>query len=92
VQLTIGGSNSWTAIKNIDNIIPGSGDFSITSDKINELIGYSGTVNKWTINMPALKNVVLTSPNYSGTLSLKHSNNNPNFPNLESINISNSKI
>jgi len=53
------------------------------------LNGQNGQVNSWTLDMPALQEVHLNSPNYAGDLVFDRDSN---FYNLTTVDISNSKI
>lgn len=89
IATVFGGSSEWISISDISSFIPSSNTFTINSDKLNYLTGTKGVCNLWNINLPSVKKIVLTSPNYSGDLTLS---NTINFPNLNEINISNTKI
>ena len=86
-KVIFGGSSMWTYIESIDSLAEGS--VFIQSDKLQVLNGSNGTVNAWELNMPALQEVHLNSPNYAGNLTFDR---NSNFYNLTTIDISNSKI
>lgn len=88
--LNLGGSGSWTKIDSINTLIQG-GSFYVTSDKLTTLYGTSGSCGSWSINLPALTNVMLTSVLYSGTLQFQ-TTETTKWPNLTSIDIHGSKL
>lgn len=83
--IKFGGSKMWTKLDSINPFILDS--FSLHNDYIDTLIGTNGTVKTWSLNMPSLKVLTLTSPYYSGILAF-----NKNNPNLTSVNIDNTQI
>lgn len=85
--IKLGGSQAWTYLQDI-NWIKTSGLY-ITSDKLENITGNSGSFTSLQLSTPNVKTISLTSPNYSGGLVL---NGTDNYPNLSEINISNSKI
>ena len=85
--IKLGGSQAWTYLQDI-NWIKTSGLY-ITSDKLENITGNSGSFTSLQLVTPNVKTISLTSPNYSGGLSL---NGTDNYPNLSEINISNSQI
>ena len=89
-----GGSKMWTYLSSINTLIDSNNNLAINSNYLENLTGTSGTCSKWSIIMPSLKNVSLTSPNYSGDLVFKidESTSKDSYPNLTSINISGSQI
>lgn len=86
-KLIFGGSSMWTYLNSINSVA--NGTVSITSDKLTILRGDQGNTNAWELNMPSLQEVYLNGQRYAGTLSF---GSNKNFPNLTSIDISNSSI
>lgn len=88
------GSSAWTYLDSINTF--GFSNLNIESDFLEKLEGTSGkmTVNHddtkgiKAITMPSLKDLILTSPSYSGTLEIKGTS----FPNLNTIDISRSQI
>lgn len=88
-KLIFGGSYIWTYLDSINSIA--NGTVQITSNKLTNLNGTSGNASQWGLDMPALQEVNLTSPNYSGALIFDASSSD-SFPNLNSINISGSQI
>lgn len=86
-----GGSSLWTEIEDITPFITSlqSKDiFYCNSEKIETLIGTKGVINNtWSLALPSVKTISLTSPEYSGALNIDDS-----FYNLKEIDISNSKI
>nr|DAT92470.1 MAG TPA: hypothetical protein [Caudoviricetes sp.] len=61
----------------------------IGSDKLESINGSSNTFGSFSFNTPSVKEINLTSPGYTATLSL---NGSDNYPNLSSINLSGSKM
>lgn len=86
--LNLGGSGSWLTLSSIDTLIQGN-KFFVNSDKLTTLTGTTGSCNAWSIQMPALKTVSLTSSQYSDVLRF---HGYDTWPNLNSININNSKL
>lgn len=86
--LNLGGSGSWLTLNSINSLIQG-GAFYANSDKLTTLNGTSGQCSSWSLNLPALTSVSLTSSQYSGTLTFSGKDN---WPNLSSITINNSKL
>lgn len=86
-KVIFGGSSMWTYIESIDSLA--QGNVFIQSDKLQVLNGQNGQVNSWTLDMPALQEVHLNSPNYAGDLVFDRDSN---FYNLTTVDISNSKI
>lgn len=82
------GSTLWTYLHNINFI---NGACNINSRYLENLVGYKGNISTWNISLPSLKFISLTSPNYSGTLNLDQSSEIL-YPNLRSVDISNSGI
>ena len=85
---TFGGSQAWTYLQNI-NWINTNNSLTISSDKLENITGNSGKFTSLSLNTPNVKVIELTSPNYSGQLNLSNSSN---FPNLQRVDISKSKI
>lgn len=94
INVLFGGSKLWTYISSINSLIDENGTLTITSNYLENLTGTSGVCNQWAINMPSLRDVSLTSSNYSGNLTFKidETTSKDSYPNLTSINISGSKI
>lgn len=94
VNILFGGSKLWTYISSINSLIDENNNLSISSIYLENLIGTAGTCTQWALNMPSLRDVSLTSSNYSGDLVFKidETTSKDSFPNLTSINISGSKI
>lgn len=86
----VGGSQLWSYLENI-NWIEGNAQTGlyIGSDKLESINGSSNTFGSFSFNMPSVKEINLTSPGYTATLSL---NGSDNYPNLSSINLSGSKM
>lgn len=83
-RITFYGSTLWTYLHDINFL---SATCSLSSKYLENLYGDSGTIGSWSLNLPSLKKIRLTSQNYSGNLTI-----NENFPNIQSIDISDSKI
>lgn len=86
--INIAGSSSWTYLENINSI---TGACTIKSNNLEMLTGTSGTITSFTIVMPAIKYISLTSPNYSGSLKLAN-DGTTDYPNLGSVTLSNTAI
>jgi len=84
-----GGSALWTYLDSINSFV--RTPFNISTNRLTTLNGNSGTVRSWNLNMPALQDVSLTSSDYQGELVFDASAVD-NFPNLNNIDISNSRI
>ena len=84
-----GGSSDWRYINNISSFIAQDQVFNISSDKLDTLTGTFGHCKQWVINLPAMKTLSLTSPNYSDTITLHEANK---YPNIKDIIIDNSKL
>ena len=86
----VGGSQLWSYLENI-NWIEGNAQTGlyIGSDKLESINGSSNTFGSFSFNTPSVKEINLTSPGYTATLSL---NGSDNYPNLSSINLSGSKM
>lgn len=89
--LNLGGSSNWITVNSINTLIQG-GQFWVNSDKLTTLNGSSGECNSWSINLPALKSINLTSPQYSGNLQFIYDENGNRWANLNNINISGSRL
>ena len=86
-NVKLGGSQAWSYLQDI-NWISTSGLY-ITSDKLENITGNSGKFTSLQLHTPNVKDISLTSRNYSGNLLLDGTDN---YPNLSSINISGSQI
>lgn len=86
----IGGSQLWSYLENI-NWIEGNAQTSlyIGSDKLESINGSSNTFGSFSFDTPSVKEINLTSPGYTATLTL---NGADKYPNLSSINLSGSKM
>lgn len=86
----IGGSQLWSYLEDI-NWIEGNAQTGlyIGSDKLESINGSSNTFGSFSFDTPSVKEINLTSPGYTATLAL---NGADNYPNLNSINISGSKM
>ena len=82
------GSGAWTYLDSINSF--NFKTLNVSSKYLETLSGSSSTnaMTLGTINMPSLKTLELTSPNYTGTLSI----DGENYPNLGSVNVSNTGI
>jgi hypothetical protein len=61
----------------------------IGSDKLESINGSSNTFGSFSFDTPSVKEINLTSPGYTATLTL---NGADRYPNINSINISGSKM
>ena len=86
----VGGSQLWSYLENI-NWIEGNAQTGlyIGSDKLESINGSSNTFGSFSFDTPSVKEINLTSPGYTATLTL---NGADNYPNLNSINLSGSKM
>lgn len=86
----IGGSQLWSYLENI-NWIEGNAQTGlyIGSDKLESINGSQNTFGSFSFDTPSVKEINLTSPGYTATLTL---NGADKYPNLNSINISGSKM
>lgn len=83
----LGGSQAWTYLESINWL--SADTLLINSDKLENIMGTSGSFSSIQLTTPNVKTIELTSPNYRGTLSLQGSQN---FPNISSVNISRSNM
>ena len=86
----VGGSQLWSYLENI-NWIEGNAQTGlyIGSDKLESINGSSNTFGSFSFDTPSVKEINLTSPGYTATLTL---NGADNYPNIRSINLSGSKM
>lgn len=86
----IGGSQLWSYLENI-NWIEGNAQTGlyIGSDKLESINGSSNAFGSFSFDTPSVKEINLTSPGYTATLTL---NGVDRYPNINSINISGSKM
>lgn len=89
---TFGGSQLWRTLDDINGFVSTmnhpEGSFILNSNTIDSIVGTVGThTGPWEINAPSVKNITLTSANYSGALNISNQ-----FPSLSTIDISNSSI
>lgn len=86
----VGGSQLWSYLENI-NWIEGNAQTGlyIGSYKLESINGSSNTFGSFSFDTPSVKEINLTSPGYTATLTL---NGADNYPNLSSINLSGSKM
>lgn len=87
-SVKLGGSQSWTYLESI-NWVSTSGNLLINSNNLETIYGDDGTFAGIELRTPNAKTISLNSSKYTGQLKLKDS---VNFPNLNSIDISNSKL
>lgn len=83
----LGGSQAWTYLSDINWL--STSTLSITSDKLESINGSTGSISSIQLTMPNLKTVALNSSQYKALLSMSGQSN---YPNLSSIDISNSKM
>lgn len=88
-KVILGGSALWTYLNTIDGVI--QPNMKIHSNRLKNINGSSGTVTAWDIVLPALEEVKLTSPGYSGQLRFDASGKDI-YPNLTTIDINSSNI
>ena len=89
-QISFYGSTNWYSLSEINNFITDTHSLTINSDYFTDLLGNGGqSCNSWKLNVPAIKNISLTSKLYNGTIEL---NTLSAYPNLNTVNISNSSI
>lgn len=89
-----GGSMMWTDCDSINFFIGDSHTLSISSKYLTNINGNDRVINGISMqnfNVPAIKNIVLTSPGYTGTLIID-SNSENQYSNLTKIDLSNSNI
>ena len=87
-SVKLGGSQAWTYLESI-NWVSTSGNLLINSNNLETIYGDDGTFAGIELRTPNAKTISLNSSKYTGQLKLKDS---VNFPNLNSIDISNSKL
>ena len=90
-SLLFGGSALWETISTINPFITLNNTLYIDSKYFTDIIGSIGTCRSWTLMTPSIKNLQLTSGNYSGDIEFI-SDTTSNYPNLNTINISNTSI
>ena len=91
-RLNFLGSTLWTYIHNINFL---NGTCAINSRYLENLVGQKGNISNWTLTLPSLRAVQLISTGYSGDLIFNQNEMSQNYtlyPNLKSIDISNSSI
>lgn len=88
-KITLGGSALWTYLDSINSFI--QKEMVISSTRLKNIVGTQGLVETWKLTLPALQNISLTSPNYSGLLTFDASTSD-DYPNLDTIDISNGNI
>ena len=87
-SVNLGGSGSWLTLSSINTLLQGF-KFFANSEKLTTLNGTLGQCSEWSLNLPALKDVSLTSSQYSGVLKFWGKDE---WPNLATININKSKL
>lgn len=92
-KIMFGGSNMWTDCSSINQFINATKSLRITSNYLTNITGnlYEAQFTTDDFNVPAIKTISLTSPNYSGTIELK-TTATKQYNNLTDIDISNSNI
>ena len=88
------GSTNWYSIDAIDKFITEGHTLTVNSQFFTDIVSSSGaknSCNTWALNVPSVKQVSLTSSNFSGNINLSNTDNSY-YPNLDSVNIQNSKI
>lgn len=86
-NVKLGGSQAWTYLESINWLNTDS--LLINSNKLENITGSSGSFGSITLETANVKTIDLNSGNYRGTLTL---DNAAKYPNLQSINISGSKM
>lgn len=87
-SVKLGGSQAWTYLESI-NWVSTSGNLLINSNNLETIYGDDGVFAGIELRTPNAKTISLNSSKYTGQLKLK---NSTNFPNLNSIDISSSKL
>lgn len=87
-----GGSSLWTYLSSINPFITSEKTLYIDSANFTSLKGTSGTCQNWTMKTPSIKDISLTSRNYSGELIFRSTGTTDNFPNLKTINVSGTSL
>ena len=82
-----GGSQAWTYLQSINWI--NTTTLLINSDNLESINGNEGSFSSITLKTPNVKTIDLNSSKYSGLLTL---NDFKSYPNLNSVNIANSKM
>lgn len=92
-NVLFGGSALWTDTSTVNPFITDGKGLSIHSNYLTRINGnnYEAIFNTADFNVPAIKTISLTSPNYSGTIELRTSLDKQ-YNNLTDIDISESKI
>ena len=90
--IKMGGSRELTSIQSINSVCGKTSsdttELYLYNNYIDTVIGDSGYLTSYNLNLPYLQTLSLTGNNYSGDLSIDRTR----FPNLNSVNISGSKI
>ena len=88
----MGGSRELTSIQSINSVCGKTAsdttELYLYNNYIDTIQGDSGYLTSYNLNLPYLQTLSLTGYNYRGDLSM----NRTKFPNLNSVNISGSKI
>ena len=87
-SVKLGGSQAWTYLESI-NWVSSSGNLLINSANLETIYGSDGSFAGIELRTPNAKTIRLNSSKYTGELKLKGSSN---FPNLSTIDLSNSKL
>lgn len=91
--LLLGGSSLWTNLNTINPFITQNGSLMVNSRYFDNLSGTAGSCRTWSIATPSLKTISLTrNTSYSGNLSFTSETTSESFPNLQSIDISGTKL
>lgn len=88
-----GGSAMWTDISSVNQFVTANNALTIDSNYLQNIIGTERICTFTTndLNVPAVKNIILKSENYSGSLDINTSGENQ-YHNLTEIDISYSKL
>lgn len=88
--IKVGGSQLWTYLQDINWIEGGSQNgLYIGSDRLESIYGSTNSFGSFSFDTPSVKTISLTSPGYTATLNL---NGSDKYPNLNSVNLSGSKM
>ena len=88
------GSTNWYSLDPIDKFITNGHTLTINSEYFSELRSSNQSrisCNSWSLNIPSIKNISLTSNNFSGSIDLSNDEHGY-YPNLTSVDISNTAI
>lgn len=87
--IKLGGSQAWTYLSDINWVNAGGSSLYMKSDKLQNIYGSSGSFGSIQLELPNVKTIQLNSKNYSGSLQIEGTSN---YPNLNYINLSGSRL